>query len=265
MTQKHLKNPLFFLCFLLLFPALSFATTLDEALDKAALYFTATHVKLNPQQEFVLEVKNYRSGKKNSRAIKIESGLYLALERNFPKFKLLLASESLTGISVNRAVYMKVTYDPQGDTTTLRLQAIQGMNGEILAETSVKYDSKVIIQRALVGVLDLEGEDLSEKQRKAYSEIFRSQLISSNAFNVASSAEVDKLDPDAIQENLQCTRDECAAIIGEQLGVDRVISASIFKLSDREWVFSGKMMNIRDSTIITSVTVNHKGDATTFT
>jgi len=76
---------------------------------------------------------------------------------------------------------------------------------------------------------------------------------------LASSAEVAKMSPDAIQQSYKCSRDECATIIGEQMGVDRVISTSLLVMGQDWYMLSSKVMDIKNGSILTSKTLEHRG------
>jgi hypothetical protein len=258
--SRATKIGFLFISMLMLLPSLTLALSLREALDEAAIYFTKTAVKIDPSKKMVIQVVNYHSQKQDTDARKIETELYFALERQFPNYKLVLLSEALAGVSDRDAVFVKGTYEKQGKKTIVRLQAVKGsLTGIILAQTMVAFESKKMVQKTLVAVMDIEAGDLKPIQRKAYSEIFRSALIQIGAFDLASSADIDKLNPDAVQKATGCTRDECATIIGEQLGVDRSISTVMLKLGERNYLLSSKILDIKDGSIVTSKTLEHKG------
>ncbi|MDH5559941.1 MAG: PEGA domain-containing protein [Deltaproteobacteria bacterium] len=241
------------------------AKTLDQALDEASRHFTGVGIETQPSQQFVIDVVNYHSGQKDTISKKIETELYLALERHFPKFKLILLSESLSGISSKNAVFIKGTYEPSGEITKIRLQAVSGLkDGEILSQISVSFETETKRERTLVAVLDFEAPDLDERQVKGFSEMFHSMIVNKNAFDLSSSADVDKMKPESIQKQQDCTRDECATIIGQSLGVDRVISSSIISMGDNNWLISSKMINIKDESIITLETVTPSGGLNSF-
>jgi hypothetical protein len=259
-----IKIGLFFLSVFVLLPSLTHAISLREAADEAAIYFTKTAVTIDPSKKMVIQIVNYHSQKQDTDARKIETELYFALERQFPKFKLVLLSEAIAGVSGRGAVFVKGTYEKEGERTIVRLQAIKGsLSGIILAQTMVAFETKKSIRKSLVAVMDIEASDLKPNQRKAYSEIFRSALIQIGAFNLASSADIDKLNPDAIQQATGCTRDECATIIGEQLGVDRSISTTLVKLGESYYLLSSKILDIKDGSILTAKTLEHKEDLDT--
>ncbi|MCP4753994.1 MAG: hypothetical protein GY866_24180 [Proteobacteria bacterium] len=251
---------------ILMLPFFSQAATLKESLDEAAAYFVNTAVKIQPSHQIVIEVVNYHSNKNDQLAKLIETEFYFALEKRFPQFKLMLLSQSVLGISSKNAVFIRGTYERKGEVTNLRFQAFKGLaEGEILAQTEVKYDTEQTTAKSLVAVLDLEAESLTALQRKAFSDLYRTELSKRDVFGIASSAEVDKMDPDEIQKVYTCTRDACAVVIGEQLGVDQVISTSLVKVSDDLFLLSSKMIDIKDGSMLKSRTVEHGGNIKTLT
>lgn len=193
-----------------------------DALDLVAEYFVKTAVRIDSGQELhILKVINASNLAYDRVGKKIETEMYFALERQFPDFKLFLGK----GPNPDREIHLSGTYEQKGDKMIVRFRIFKG--NEILAQKSTEFDSRAR-KSTLVAVLDIESKALNPIQKKAYSDIFRTELSNFNVFTIASSADVDKMDPDAIQKATGCTRDECATIIGEQLGVDRTISVSLF-------------------------------------
>ena len=78
------------------------------------------------------------------------------------------------------------------------------------------------------------------------------KLSKSENFDIAGSADIDKMKSDEIHKATGCSRDTCATSIGEQLGVDRVVSSSFMKNDENYYVVSGKMMDIQDGSILVS-------------
>ena len=245
-------------------PFISNASTLKGALGQAAAYFTKTSAKIQSGQQIVIKVINYHSQERDQLAQQIEIELYFALEKQSTNLTLIDLSEAVAGVSSKNTVFIKGSYQQKGEIVTLRLQAVKGaISGEILSQIDVKFGMGSTRSRSLVAVLDIESDTLGDQQRKAYSDVFRSILNQIDEFDLASSADIDKMDPDQIQKATGCTRDTCATIIGEQLGVDRVISSSLFKIGSSNYIISAKLMDIEDGAIISSRSVEHKGDLET--
>ena len=246
---------LFLVCFSLLgFPGGLSAIDLQTAANQVAEYFEKSAVKLEANTGIYFQVVNRFSNKEDRLSEKIETELYFALEKQFSGYRLYLDSSQNAGIMVLG------TYEPKGNVIHLRLQAFdRKLDGEILAQTEVSFTAEKEIGKKLVVVLDLEAETLSKTQRKAFSDVFRSALFRKKAFDLVSSAEVDKFNPEQIQQQSGCTRDECAIVIGEQLGVDRVISSSMHKVNNNLFILSGKMIDIKDGSVLAATTVKHNG------
>jgi len=184
-----------------LFPITVSAASLREALDKAATYFKQSG-KIDPEFKIsITGILNFHSKARDSFGEKIETELYFAIERKLPEVRILDIKESVTGVSGKNAVFLKGTYEQKGEITILRLQAIKGtLSGEIQAQTTVEFETGKAAQKTLVAVLDLEAKTLNDEQRKAFSDIFRSALGNIGRFDIASSAEIDKMNPEVVME-----------------------------------------------------------------
>ncbi|MCP4297102.1 MAG: hypothetical protein GY786_15980 [Proteobacteria bacterium] len=198
------------------------AKTLEQAMGEAAEYFIKEAVRIDQQQELhILEVINYSSKQHDRVGKKIETEVYFALERLSPDFKLFLGK----GPNKDKEIYLAGTYEIKENKTIVKLRVFKG--NEIIAQKEVDYDSKSH-RKTLVAVLDLEAKTMNEVQRKTFSDIFRAAFNEIGAFDMASSADIDKMNPDEIQKQAQCTRDECATIIGEQLGSENLSGSFIY-------------------------------------
>jgi hypothetical protein len=236
------------------------ASEVSKALDQAAEYFVKSAVRIQSGKKLIIsEVVNYNSKKFDALGKKIQNELYFALERQWPDYKLFVGSPEPDQVCISGS------YEQKADQVIIKLQAFSGCGKpEILGQVTVSYKETRQARKALVAVLDIESKDLNPAQIRGFSEIFRSELDTIGNFDIASSADVYKFDPDAVQKATGCTRDECANIIGEQMGVDRVISSSLFKITDDQFVLSGKMLNIQTGEIVVSRTVDHNGSLATF-
>jgi len=248
-----------FLLILFIVPTMAAGITMEKAMDEIAEYFVKSALKIEAGEELhVLEIVNYSNQSHDEVGKRLETQLYFALERQFPDFKLFLGK----GQNKDKEIYLSGTYEQQAGTTTVRLRITRG--NEVIAQIAKQYEAKVA-RRALVAVLDLEAETMNEVQKKAFSDIFRAALNELDVFDIASSADIDKMNPDEIQKATGCTRDRCATIIGEQLGVDRTVSSSLFKVSEELYILSAKILDIKDGSILVSRTVEHNGNLGSFT
>lgn len=239
-----------------------YAVSMQQAINNAARDLAESSVKHMPSKQMVVEVVNYHSKKEDQTAKKIRTELYLALEKQLPDFRMILLEESLTGVEKG-TVFVKGTYEQRGEIISVSLQALVGSDGVVLKQTEVEYSAPRKVEKRLVAVLDVEAKMLNIDQRKAFSDVFRTAINEIGIFDMASSADIDKMDPDRIQEMTGCTRDSCATVIGEQLGVDRVITSSLRKVTDDLFFLSGKIIDINNGALLVSKTVKHTGNIMT--
>lgn len=234
------------------------AVTKEEVLQDAAEYFVKEAVRIpSGQSLYIRGIVNRASKERDTIGRDLESDLYFALEKQSPDFKIFLDEEP----SDDENLIIDGAYTLEGPSTVLRLIVKQGLKKpRILAMFQGEYQTATSRSRMLVAILDFEASFLDQSSQKAFSEIMRGEFSLKGSFDIVNSADVDKLDSDAIQQASGCTRDECATIIGEQLGVDRVVSSSIYRVNDDLFVLSGKIINIRDGAIIRSRTVKHSGE-----
>ncbi|MDH5561940.1 MAG: hypothetical protein OEY59_13905 [Deltaproteobacteria bacterium] len=249
---------LIWIAFLMLLSLPVWAQDLEQAAMKTVEQLEPLKTRLSNDQFLVIDVTNYFSNEKDSLTNLFETELYLALEKVMPGTKLVLAKSSRVGIPLSKTIFLKGRLRQKGSEVVVFFQAVGGIDGEVLAQTESRFVFKDIKKKTLMAVLDLQADGLTPVQIKAFSEIFRSQLSDLGLFALVSSAEINRLNPDKIQESTGCSRDECAVIIGEQLGVDRSLSTQIFKLSESHYILSAKVLDIKDAMMIQSKTVEHR-------
>ena len=264
--RQKLRYSFFFLSILLtvyssLFLSTLFAQEMTPVLRDATIQLSNKTDKFAKEERLVVTVVNKHLEKGDDLANRIETALYLSLQDQFPQVKLILLEEASHGIPSSGTVFIKGIYEKKGEEITLQLNAIKGiLTGELLAQTKVSFSFGSIKEKSMVAILDIDGSILTQDERLLYSEIFRSTIISTGAFEVVSAAEVSKMDPDEVQRVQKCTRDECATIIGEQLGVDRVISTTIYERNQNKFLLAGKLISIKDHKVIKSVMIRHHGN-----
>ncbi len=251
------------LCTLLLLPNLGRAATLAEAVEEATRNLAQGRIDQSTERKIIVQVVNKASQKTDDLSGRVETELYRTLAKAFPSFELVSLSEAQGGVNLSKVVVVRGETEPRGVLVGLKIFASVGLKGTLLAQAQTEFENTGKGRKQLVAVLDLEGPDLTEGQRTAFSEVFRTGIAQSGEFELASSAEVSKMSPDAIQKTQGCTRDECATIIGEQLGLDRVISSSVSKIDENHYQVSAKILNVKDGTILKSATLAHEDKLST--
>lgn len=255
-----IKIPIFVItAFLLFISVQTNAITFQDSID-----IIVTRVKNSGQIQpgipvLVGDINNFYTKKIDSNSAHIASQLQMALKQLIPDLNLIDLAENLTGIPSN-SIIIKGTYKPEGKETNLSISLVEALgDGAIVYQTQMSFEDKKFQRKEnseLIAVLDLEADQLDNEQIKIFSDVFRAEMNELDLFQIASSAEVDKLNLEAVQKSKQCNEDECIAIIGEQLGADRVVFGRIGKIADDYYVLSAKMININDGTLI-SRTVRH--------
>jgi len=133
----------------------------------------------------------------------------------------------------------------------------------MIAKADVQYFSQKKIKKDLVAVLDIQADSMTLPQRKIYSKVFRTALINTDQFDLISGDEIDRADADKIQSEYQCSREECATIIAEQLAANQVITTVYGKVTDQLYYLTASLKNVSGETI-TEEKVKHDGNLNTF-
>lgn len=188
----------------------------EEAVGQATKHFANSGKLSHNKQVVISEIKNYHSQKKDQLSKQLETELYFAFDKQFPRVKLIDESESIVGVSFSNTIFIKGSYNQTGSIASLQLKSVKGiLTGEIIDQVSVESETKYD-RKTLVAVLDIESNILKSDQRRIFSDIFREALNDLDVFEMASSSDVDKMNPDDIQKATGCTKDTCATVIGEQ-------------------------------------------------
>jgi len=210
----------------------------------------------------VVEVLNYDSAKTDRSARLIQGVLFSALQTRFPDSKIVLSGESLSGVSY-KAIFIQAKYRLRGQQTTIELKALNKMNGELLAESTVDYQTDSKISQNMTAVLDIEASNLSLEQRKTFSKVFRASLQETGQFDLISGDAVDRADADRIQKEYKCSREECATIIAEQLSAKQVITTVYGKVTNTLFYLTGSLKDIDSGQTLVEKKVKHDGNLTT--
>jgi len=260
--RNQMKVNLFLLVgvfFLLVVPLTAQAVSMPEAVEQATLALAQGKIAENPDKKIIVQVVNRASQQTDDLSRRVETELYKSLSKTFPRFELISLSEAQTGVNLAKVLVVKGETEPKSALVSLKLTATVGMKGTLLAQAQTEFENLNKLNKQLVAVLPLEGKDLSSGQRNAFSDAFQSAIAQSGEYELASSAEVAKMSPDQIQKVQECTRDECATIIGAQLGVDRVISSTVSKIGEGRYQVSAKVLGVKDGVILKTATADHQG------
>jgi hypothetical protein len=247
------------LCILVLgslFPVTLFAETMDNALSRAVYILKQKGLSEKEDFELVLKIVNYDSKKLDREARVIQGATFSALQSGFPSARIILESEAIAGIS-SRAVMLKGTYQQKSGIVYVTLQAINQNSGQLIAKADVEYDSEMQIAGDMVAVLNIQAANLSKSQNRIFSKIFRSELTKTRKMNLIASEYVDAADADKIQEEYQCSRDECGTIIAQQLNASQVITPIYEQVTENLCYLTASWKDIATGRTINEVSIKH--------
>ena len=110
-----------------------------------------------------------------------------------------------------------------------------------------------------VAILDFEGQDVSESEVKTLSERMRTEIGNTNAVRLIERKAVEKIMQEQGLQQSGCTTDECAAEVGQLLGVQFMISGSIGKMG-KSYTIDCKMFSVETGETVRTKSATHKGD-----
>ena len=114
--------------------------------------------------------------------------------------------------------------------------------------------------KELVAVLDFEAVGASKVEADAMTDRLREELLKSGRFTLVDRTQMKAvLDEQALQQT-GCTSQECAVQVGKVLGVRKLVSGKITKLSDTQWLLSAQMVDVETSQTLRAESIRHQGD-----
>jgi formylglycine-generating enzyme required for sulfatase activity len=115
----------------------------------------------------------------------------------------------------------------------------------------------------LVAVMDLIPEGARREEAVAISNQLRAQLLKTGKFTLVDRSQMTAiLEEQALQQS-GCTSDECAVQVGKLLGVRKILSGSLTKLSDQLWQVSLLMLDVESGKTLRAETETYDGSIAT--
>ena len=244
---------------LMIIPFSLAAATMEDAVELAVSELQENGLERDGEFEIILEVSNIHSGQYDQDARKIKSTLYSILQVKYPKAKIILEESSLLGVSF-KAVLIKGTHQPKGESTEITLNAINQMSGQLISKTTVSYDAERTKNEDLIAVLPIEAPHLNKEIVTTYTNIFRSALTKTGKFNLVNSDAIDQTNADEIQEQYGCSREECSAIVAESLNAQFVITTRYNMVTDGIYFMTGSLKNINTGKTHKEEAIRHDGE-----
>ena len=113
--------------------------------------------------------------------------------------------------------------------------------------------------RPTVAILDFEGQGISVQEVQTLTERMRSEIGTTNAVRLIERKAIESIMAEQGLAQAGCVSDECAAEVGQLLGVQFMISGTIGKLGDT-FTIDVKMFSVETGATERSVNATHEGD-----
>ena len=110
-----------------------------------------------------------------------------------------------------------------------------------------------------VAILDFEGQGVDPSEVQTLSERMRTEIGNTNAVRLIERKAVEKIMMEQGLQQSGCTSDECAAEVGQLLGVQFMISGSIGKMG-KSYTIDCKMFSVETGETVRSKNATHDGD-----
>ena len=110
-----------------------------------------------------------------------------------------------------------------------------------------------------VAILDFEGQGVDTSEVLTLSERIRTEIGNTNAVRLIERKAVEKIMQEQGLQQSGCITDECAAKVGQLLGVQFMISGSIGKIG-KSFTIDTKMFSVETGETVRSKSATHKGD-----
>ena len=110
-----------------------------------------------------------------------------------------------------------------------------------------------------VAILDFDGQDVSESEVQTLTERMRTEIGNTNAVRLIERKAVEKIMAEQGFQQTGCTSDECAAEVGQLLGVQFMVSGTIGKVG-KTYTIDCKMFSVETGETIRAKNATFKGD-----
>jgi hypothetical protein len=117
--------------------------------------------------------------------------------------------------------------------------------------------------KELIAVLDLDIVGSSREQSAVLTNQLRTELLKTGRFTMVDRARLDQiLNEQALQQTI-CTEPQCAVRAGRILGVRKVVTGSVTKVTDTLWQVAVSITDVETAEVTRQEVLNHVGDFST--
>ena len=110
-----------------------------------------------------------------------------------------------------------------------------------------------------VAILDFEGQGVDAAEVQTLTERMRTEIGNTKAVRLIERKAVEKIMAEQGLQQSGCTTDECAAEVGQLLGVQFMISGSIGKMG-KSFTIDAKMFSVESGETVRTKSATHDGD-----
>ena len=110
-----------------------------------------------------------------------------------------------------------------------------------------------------VAILDFDGQNVSAADVQTLTERMRTEIGNTNAVRLIERKAVEKIMQEQGFQQTGCTSDECAAEVGQLLGVQFMVSGSIGKMG-KTYTIDAKMFSVETGETVRPKRATYYGD-----
>ena len=113
--------------------------------------------------------------------------------------------------------------------------------------------------KTTVAVLEFEGRGINQMEAATLTDRMMSELVNTNAVIMVERNQMDEILSEQGFQQSGCTSSECAAEVGELLGVQNMVSGAFGKLGN-SYTIDAKMFSVETGATVRAVTKTYKGE-----
>jgi len=114
--------------------------------------------------------------------------------------------------------------------------------------------------KEMVAVVDFEAIGASLVESAAITERIRDTLSKTGAFTLVDRSQMNTVLNEQALQQTGCTSQECAVQVGRLLGVRKIVSGRLIKISAEEWLVSALLVDVETSETLSTEATAHQGE-----
>jgi TolB-like protein len=114
--------------------------------------------------------------------------------------------------------------------------------------------------KELIAIIDLGMLDGSKAQGTALTNQLRTEVLKTGKVTLVDRSQMDAVLNEQALQQTGCTSQECAVDVGKILGIRKIVTGSVTKISDGLWQVSVQLTDVETAETVKAETFNHKGN-----